>query len=275
MRELLGKLISRWYICLIGIFFIAVFAMYMIVGENSYIAVHDNLDLFVAQYKMMQNTGTFFSHNETVPFLGGISRDKLPGEFYLYSVLFEIFPAFYAYVIGYLVKVIIAIAGCLLLIKEFGQKTDSVAWICSFAYGILNLFPAFGICFSSIPLAIFLLRKIYRLGLSKKTIPFYLLLFLYPVVSYFSYFGMFILGYLVLAIIWRWVSDKKLSVSLVIALFVLAFGYVALEYRLFGAMLFSDELTIRTTMKDAKTYNLTVSAVNNATTRNPNISRVT
>ncbi len=251
MRELLGKLISRWYICLIGMFFIAVFAMYMIVGENSYIAVHDNLDLFVAQYKMMQNTGTFFSHNASILFLGGISRDNLPGEFYLYSVLFEIFPAYYAYVLGYLMKVAIAIAGSLLLIKDFGQKTDAIAWICSFAYGILNLFPAFGICFASIPLAIYLLRKIYRLGLSKKTIPFYVLLFLYPVISYFSYFGMFILGYLVLAVIWRWIADKKPSVSLIIALFVLSAGYIILEYRLFGAMLFSDEITIRTTMKDA------------------------
>ncbi|MBE5844851.1 MAG: hypothetical protein E7302_11905 [Butyrivibrio sp.] len=251
MRELFGKIISRWYICLIGLFLIAVFAMYMIVGENSYIAVHDNLDLFVAQYKMMQNTGTFFAHNAEVPFLGGISRDNLPGEFYLYSVLFELFPAYTAYVLGYILKVVIAIVGCLLLLKDFGQKSDAVAWICSFAYGILNLFPAFGICFASIPLAIFLLRRIYKIGLSKKTIPFYVLLFLYPVVSYFSYFGMFILGYLVLAIIWRGIADKKPSVSLIIALFVLGAGYSILEYRLFGAMLFSNEITIRTTMKDA------------------------
>ncbi len=258
MRGIFGKIVSRWYICLIVLYLIAVFAMYMIVGENSYIAVHDNLDLFVAQYKMMQNTGTFFAHDALVPFLGGISRDNLPGEFYLYSVLFEIFPAYYAYILGYILKVIVAMVSCILLAKDFGQKSDAITWICAFSYGILNLFPAFGICFASIPLVIFLLRRIYRQGLSRSVWKYYALLFLYPVVSYFSYFGMFILGYLVLAIIWRWISDRKPSFSLMLAVAVLGLGYAVLEYRLFGTMLFSDEVTIRSTMKDA---NMTLSQI--------------
>ncbi|WP_029323130.1 DUF6044 family protein [Butyrivibrio sp. AE3004] len=253
MKGLAGKILSRWYICLIGLFMISVFAMYMIVGENSYIAVPDNLDLFVAQYKMMKNTGTFWAHGADVPFLNGISRDNLPGEFYLYSVLFMIMPAYPAYVVGYILKIVIAIASCLLLFKDFlpDEKPGDIAWICSFAYGILNLFPAFGIPFASIPLAIYLLRKIYRIGFKKEALKYFVLLFFYPVVSYFSYFGMFILGYLVLAIIWRWISDKKLSLPLCVGLVILAAGFVIFEYRLFGAMLFSDEVTIRSTMKDA------------------------
>ncbi len=251
MKTLFGKIISRWYISLICLYIVAVFAMYIIVGENSYIAIPDNLDLFMAQYKMMQNTGTFFAHNADVPFLGGISRDNLPGEFYLYSVMYEIFPAYFAYIMGYILKVIIAIASCLLLASELGQKTDAITWTCSFAYGILNLFPAFGIPFASIPLAVYLLIKVYRLGFSKEAVKYYILLFLYPIVSYFSYFGMFILGYLVLAIIWVSVKDKKLNLPLCLGLVLMSIGFVAFEYRLFGEMLFSDEITIRSTMKDA------------------------
>ncbi len=251
MRAFFEKIISGWYICLIGIFILAVFAMYMIVGENSYIAIPDNLDLFVAQYKMMQNTGTFFAHNANVPFLNGISRDNLPGEFYLYSVFYEIFPAFTAYVLGYIAKIIIALISCLLLAGDFGQKRDGITWCCAFAYGILNLFPAFGIPFASIPLVIWILRRIYREGMSKNSVKYFVLLFLYPILSYFSYFGLFILGYLVLAIIWRWICDKKPSVSLMVSVIVLGTGYAAWEYRLFGTMLFSDVVTIRSTMKDA------------------------
>ena len=195
MDSIAGKIARRWYICLISIFMLAVFPLYMIVGENSYIAIPDNLDLFVAQYKMMKNTGTFFAHGADVPFLNGISRDNLPGEFYLYSVLFMIFPAYIAYVLGYLLKIIVAIVSCLLLAKDMmkDEKPGSIAWICSFAYGILNLFPAFGITFASIPLVIYLLRRIYSLVFSRASVKYYILLFLYPVVSYFSYFGMFIL----------------------------------------------------------------------------------
>ncbi len=258
MRDYFGKIFSRWYICLIGLFILAVFAIYMIVGENSYIAIPDNLDLFMAQYKMMQNTGTFFAHNADVPFLNGISRDNLPGEFYLYSIMFEIFPPFIAYVLGYISKIIVAIVSCLLLAKELGQERDSITWICAFAYGILNLFPAFGIPFASVPLVIWILMKIYRTGLNRKAIKYYIILFFYPVLSYFSYFGLFILGYMVLAIIWRWIRDKKPSVSLMLALVVLGMGFAVLEYRLFGTMLFSDEITIRSSMKDA---NMTASEI--------------
>lgn len=253
MKAIAGRIASRWHYCLIGLFMVSTLLMYLIVGENSYIAIPDNLDLFVAQYKMMKNTGTFWAHAVDVPFLNGISRDNLPGEFYLYSMLYMIFPSYIAYVTGYILKIVIAIISCILLFKDFfpDNKPGDIAWICAFAYGILNLFPAFGICFASIPLVIYFLRKIYRLGFSKKAVKYFVLLFFYPVLSYFSYFGMFILGYLVLAIIWRLITDKKLSLPLCVALIVLSAGFVIFEYRLFGAMLFSDEVTIRSTMKDA------------------------
>lgn len=253
MKEVAGRIASRWHYLFIGLFIVAAFLMYMIVGERSYIAIPDNLDLFVAQYKMMKNTGTFWAHAVDVPFLNGISRDNLPGEFYLYSILYMILPTYVAYVAGYILKIVIALISCLLLSKDFlpEENPGDIAWICAFAYGILNLFPAFGICFASIPLVIYLLRKIYRLGFTKTVIKYYVLLFFYPVLSYFSYFGMFILGYLVLAIIWRLIADRKLSMPLCLALIILAAGFVLFEYRLFGAMLFSDEITIRSTMKDA------------------------
>ncbi|MCR5657457.1 MAG: DUF6044 family protein [Butyrivibrio sp.] len=257
MKDLKKNILSKWYICLVLSFIVAVFALFMITGKNSYIAIPDNLDLFVAQMRMMQNTDTFFARGADVPFLGGISRDNLPGEFYLYTILYMIFPTYQAYVIGYILKVVIGIASCLLLLGSFKDELPdnegirAISWILSLAYGILNLFPAFGIPFASIPLVIYLLRKIYKQGFKIGTIPFFIGLFLYPVVSYFSYFGMFILGYLVLAIIWRWISDKKLSLTLVASLFILAAGYMLFEYRLFGTMLFSDEITIRSSMKDA------------------------
>ncbi|WP_278308929.1 DUF6044 family protein [Butyrivibrio sp. Su6] len=75
-----------------------------------------------------------------------------------------------------------------------------------------------------------------------------LLVFCYPFISYFSYLGFFILGYLFIAIIWLWIRDKKISWSLVISLVALGIGNVVFEYRLFNMMLFSDAETIRETM---------------------------
>ena len=240
-----------WYVILIALFLIGTAGVYLIFGESSYIAVHDNLDLFVAQFQMMKNTDSFFAHGVDVPFLGGITRDNLPSELSLYTLLYALLPSFAAYVVGYLVKVLVAIGSVWLLAKEwyakdFDEYKPLVALI-GLAYGVLNMFPTFGIPFASIPLVIYLGLRIYR----KPSKKLYLALFCYPFLSYFSYFGFFILAYLAVAVIWLWIRDKKIPGSLIGAVFVLGAGYVVFEYRLFGVMLFSDVETIRSTMVEA------------------------
>lgn len=235
-------------------FLIAVIAFYALIGENSYIAVQDNLDLFMAQFAMLKNEGIFFSHGVSAPFLGGISRDVLPSELSLYTVLFMIFPPFVAYVAGYILKVIIAVVSCRLLFLDMVEHdkdnahVQNLATLVGLLYGILNLFPAFGIPFASVPLIVYLLRKVYRNGLGGRGLWFILLIFCYPFISYFSYLGFFILGYLFIAIILLWIRDKKLIWSLVASLVALGIGNVVFEYRLFNMMLFSDAETIRETM---------------------------
>lgn len=223
--------------------------VFFICGEKSVIAVHDNLDLFIPQFQMMKDTGTFFSHGKDVPFLGGISRDVLPSEFSLYTVLYMLLPAYPAYVIGYLLKIVIAVFSCILLAGDVcGENYEAykpLAWVLGLAYGALNVFPAFGIPFASIPLALWLLLRIYR----EPKIKWYVFLFFYPMLSYFSYFGLFILAYMSLAFLWLWIRDKKFPGRILPAICILSAGCIACEYRLFGTMLFGDEETIRTTME--------------------------
>ncbi len=279
------KLLKRRFVIFaVLLFILSVSVFYCAIGENSYIGVHDNMDLFIAQFAMLRNTGTFFSHGVSAPFLGGVSRDVLPGEASLYTVLYMIFSPFTAYIIGYVLKIVIAIFSCVLLFADCtilsGKKSDvkeccvnasffdrarfclkeeyapelNLAVGVGFLYGVLNLFPAFGISFASIPLIIYLLRRVYLTDKSddtkriRKMAGYIVLIFCYPFLSYFSYFGFFILGYLFIGIIWLWIRDKRPSIGLVAALVVLSLGFVAFEYRLFGIMLFSDVTTIRDTM---------------------------
>jgi hypothetical protein len=53
---------------------------------------------------------------------------------------------------------------------------------------------------------------------------------------------------MVCSVIILWIKDKRFPLSIFISLFVLSLGYVLFEYRLFGAMLFSDTVTIRDSM---------------------------
>lgn len=244
-------LTKYWFLFPVTGFLLLTAAVFFGYGEGSYIAVHDNMDLFLAQFQMLKNTGSFFKHGVDVPFLGGVSRDNLPSELSLYSVLYMVFPTYIAYVVGILGKILLGMFSFRLLAGElFPQrymKYRPAVYMTGFAYGIIWFFPAFGFAFASVPLCVYLLLKIYR----RKGKWWYLALFAYPLVSYFSYHGIFILGYLVIAVLWLSVRDRKIAWPLVAGLVVLALGYVVCEYRLFGQMLFGDEVTIRTSIVNA------------------------
>ena len=244
--------LDRWWFVLLTAGCIGTFALtFLFFGEESYLTVQDNLDLFVAHFQMMSHSDTWFAQGAQVPMLGGISRDCLSGEWNLYNILFAFLPVFPAYMTGYFLKIGIGMGSFVLLAKDIYKedfaKYRGIAWAAGLCYGILPLFPAYGIAFASVPLAVLILRKIY-FGEGKL---WYAALFVYPFLSYFSYFGFFILAYLVCAVVILSVRDKKICGRLFGALFVLAAGDVCFEYRLFGQMLFSDVPTIRETMVES------------------------
>ena len=251
MDKIRKGIIKNWYLLFVGGLLFLQAAVFLIFRENSYLAVHDNLDLFVTQLKIMKNTDTFFAQDAVLPMLGGISRDTFGSEFSLYNILFYLLPNFWAYMTGYALKIIIGIFSLCLLAKDvYGEKYHTyrpLVWVIATAFALIPVFPAYGICFASIPLIAFLLRRIYL----QPDKWLFLGVFLYPLVSYFSYFGFFILAYIVCAVIILWIKDKKFPKWIALSCVVLAAGYMVFEYRLFKEMLFSDTVTIRSSMVEA------------------------
>ncbi len=245
-----NKCTVPWYYFLVLLFLISEAALLYALGENIYVSIHDNLELHIVDYHILSQTGTFFSHNVQLPLLNGISRDYFASEFSLYSMLYMLLPTCTAYITGLLLKTIIAIASSVCLAKDIlgrnYKKYEAIVVLCSFAFGILPLYPAFSFPFVSLPLVILLLRRIYKTPSAKG----YLLLFLYPLLSYFTFFGIFILGYLLLAIIFLWFKNKKPSLPLMGGFLVLSAGFIVCEYRLFSIMLFHPVSTIRETMSN-------------------------
>ena len=281
-----------WYLYLVGILLGIQALVFLIFREESYPQIHDNLDLFMAHYQMLKLNHGFYAHNVNMPMLHGIDRDLLGSEFLLYNALYVIFPGIWAYLIGYALKIAIGIWSFTLLAKDVYKdnyiKYRPIIIVIATAYGLIPVFPTYAIAFTSVPLIIYYLRRLYftedlftllrlkklencktddnsskesqdnnKLATLKKNsynykilsrILLYLAVFCYPVFSYFSYHGFFILCYMCVAVIILWIKDKKFPKSTFISIVLLALGYVAFEYRLFKAMLFDDTVTIRTTM---------------------------
>ena len=81
-------IVKNWYWLFVGGLLFLQAAVFLFFRKKSYIAVHDNLDLFVAHLQILKNTDTFFAHNVSLPILGGVSRDTFGSEFSLYNILY-------------------------------------------------------------------------------------------------------------------------------------------------------------------------------------------
>lgn len=253
MKKVVEKISAAWYMYLTGILLGLQVLVFLIFRENSYIQIHDNLDLFMAHYEMIKREGAFFAQNVEMPMLHGINRDLLGSEFLLYNILYLILPNFVAYMVGYFLKIAIGVFSFILLAKDVYKeefnKYKPLVIVVAAAFGLIPVFPTYGLAFTSVPLIIWLLRKLYFEENFKKRILLYAGVFAYPLVSYFSYHGFFILCYMVVAVLILWIKDKKFPKTTFASIIILSVGYMAWEYRLFKAMLFDDTVTIRTTME--------------------------
>ncbi|MBE5826369.1 MAG: hypothetical protein E7307_06990 [Butyrivibrio sp.] len=243
---------KNWYMYLTGTLLLIQAAVFLVFRGDSYFQIHDNLDLFMGHYEMLKKWNLWFAHGVDAPILHGVSRDLFGSEFNLYNMFYILLPSYCAYLAGYAAKIAIGIFSFNLLAKDVYKERYNnykpLIIVIATAYGLIPVFPTYGIAFTSVPLIIYFLRKLYYTETLKDRLPWYLAVFCYPFVSYFSYHGFFILCYMVVAVIILWVKDKKFPVSTFASIVVLSLGYVLFEYRLFGAMLGSDTVTIRTTM---------------------------
>ncbi|MBR0091866.1 MAG: hypothetical protein IJP92_09215, partial [Lachnospiraceae bacterium] len=226
--------------------------VFLVFREKSYLQVHDNLDLFTAHLTMMKKSGAFFSGQAVLPMLHGISRDLFGSEWSLYNIWFAFLPPFAAYLTGYFLKIAIGTASFVLLGREvYGARYEEVRGIvllCGLAFGMIPVFPAYGIAFTSVPLIVWLLIRLYRAGSLKEALPYYIGVFCYPPLSYFSYHGFFILCFMAVAVIILWIRSRRFPLRIFVATGLLSAGFMLFEWRLFRAMLFGSTVTIRTTM---------------------------
>ena len=248
------KFKDKWYMYLTGALLAIQAVVFLVFRGESYLQIHDNLDLFMAHYEMLKKWGLWFAHDVDAPILHGVSRDLFGSEFNLYNLFYILLPGVWAYLAGYFAKIAVGIISFTLLAKDIYKerytKYRPLIIVIAVAYGMIPVFPTYGIAFTSVPFIILLLRKLYFETDIKKLIPLYIGVFCYPLLSYFSYHGFFILGYMACAVIILWIKDKKFPLSTFLSVVILSLGYIVFEYRLFGAMLFNnDTVTIRTTME--------------------------
>ena len=244
--EVIDLVRKYWGLTLVALFFAVTLLYLLVVGDKAYIQVHDNLDSNVAVLKMLKDHGLFWSFNTTAPFLGGVNRDYLFSDLKVYSWLYMLFPTFTAFVLGWYLRILVAITGFVILGNEIYDDWKNINYFitCGLLYGILPVFPTSVISFASLPLFFCLLLKLYKHYRFK-----YLMLFLfYPFVSEFAVFGIFMcMGLFGLFLVYSF-RRKTIGWRFISACIMLSFGYIVTEWRLFYVIFMAHVDSIRSTM---------------------------
>ncbi len=236
---------ENWSYILISLFLIVTAVYILIKQDNIYLQIHDYLDSNIAWIKMLKDNGIFWSKDATVPFLGGIDRNYLYSELKAYMWLFMVFPVFPAIIIGWYVKILMAITGFIFLCRSidhsyYARYKDLIIW-CGFLYGIAPTYPPVTFAFASLPFLLGILMRYYK----KPQWKYLFLLLVYPILSDVSLFGIFICGYLVVFFFIDCLVNKKLRVRMLLATAALTIGYILVEWRLFDALMLSGEESLR------------------------------
>ena len=85
MKNFLTWLDKRWHLFLIGGCIGLQALVFLIYREDSYLTVQDNLDLFIAHFRVMSENDGWFSHGKIMPMLGAQRKparmQKIPCRF--------------------------------------------------------------------------------------------------------------------------------------------------------------------------------------------------
>ena len=223
------------YICL------AVILIYLIpfflLGQNSHVLIHDNLDSNVVWYKVLADSGmTFAKSNELIPnIMNGLPRSVYGSEFNVIVWLYNIFPPYIAYVINQILMHFIAFLGMWLLLKNHILKgnRNAISLGVSLAFALLPFWPSGGLSVAGQPLVLYAFLN-FRSGTF--TWRDWLIILLVPLYSSLVLSFSFFLFFMVCLCVYDFVKTKVLNLKLLLTILAMSGIYLIVEYRLVLSM---------------------------------------
>lgn len=250
--NIIKKIGQNWSLLLVGAILLVMVIYVVIKGEYIHVQPFDFMDSNIPWYKMLTDNHMWFGNEGVVPMLSGISRlEFFLTEFNVYYALYMIFPAFYAMVAGYLLKIILSVLSAMylgrtLLIKGEDRSNydryKNIIVLCGLLFGIAPMYPSSDISFATLPFLLAILYRLYHQGKKR----YFIVLLFYPLFSELGTFGVFICGYLGLFWLIDAIVHRKVRWRMLGGLASLSLGYILVEYRLFYLAFFSNEASIRT-----------------------------
>jgi len=223
-------------IFIMAVMLIAV-APIMYFGQNSLIAIHDNLDSTIPWIKMLKDNGLLLALDSPTNCLGNMSTAYFSIPFNLLIVPYLLFDTFTAYVIGHvLIKILVGYCSMLLLLRHLFPHEENAAVIklVSLCFALLPVAPGFGLAVDSMPLLCYFFCVIKEWTPRKIDNRIFLLVF-FPLLSSFPMAGFFLLCLWAFGSVALWLYQQRFHWNLAAGLASLTIGYVLVDLKIFYA----------------------------------------
>ncbi len=204
---------------------------FFILGENTYIRIHDELDSTIVWFKILAESGKIFAGNyEKIPAFMNAPRVSLGNEFNVVVWLYYIFDPYWAYVLNQVIIRGIAYIGMYLLLDRYilDGKLRNYNFLISLLYTILPFWSSAGITVAGLPIVTYAFLNIRNLVSTKYD---WFILVVYQFYSVFILSGMFIIVMVAIVLIFD-IYNKKNSKKLITALLLFGIVGVLINYRL-------------------------------------------
>lgn len=226
-------------IVLLGMYLAPMFIM----GENSHIRLHDNLDSNIAWYKVLKDNQQLFGPiDDTIAqIINGLPRNAFGTEFSGIEWLHYFLPSMTAYAISQAIVRVFAFAGMYLLLKKHfmqGEAFVAIRVFTALAFSLTPFWPSGMLSTLGHPLALYAFLNIRSRDSSYKD---WLILGLLPFYSSFVlgfFFFLFAMG-----ILWLYdgIFRKDWNGRFLGGILFMTSMYLLIEYRLVYSLVFPGE----------------------------------
>lgn len=241
MSSALSKIFSTRNLFILACLTIIAYLMpYYILGEDTHIRVHDNLDSNIVWYKLLSESNMIFSApDSTLPqIINGLPRSALQSAFDGVVWLYVLFEPFTAYTISQTIMRFVAFLGMFLLLKNHIIKEDKQRIITvgvALGFALLPFWPSGALSIAGLPLALHIFLTIRQVG---KETPkrYFIYLFLMTFFSSFILTFLFFLG--LMGIIWLidWIKQKNFNLIFFSSIAGMTMIYLIKNYMLIYSM---------------------------------------
>lgn len=169
---------------------------FFLLGTESYITLHDNLDSDFIYLHLLQSTSNLFSGSEgIVPnVFNGLSTSYFHSEHSFIRVLFYLFPSFWAYVVNSLIISLLGFLGVWLLYRDYFHLPSRPYFLPLFVaigFSLLPVYSLYGLSVLGQPILLWaFLRLVHK---SRPTLS-YIIIGLFPFYTHFAMTAPFVLA---------------------------------------------------------------------------------